>query len=134
MLSDLHFESCINTIWFAAEYISMKGTGYIKSLHNAPNYHFMPITLASCAFHAIVFLSRRVMSLLIWPSVVTYGNYFCRRGSESLSHMELLSHVLMNPKRRATNQVASGRFGVSGYYLTNADKLQIKMALVWYKL
>lgn len=31
----------------------------------------------------------------------------------------------MNPKRSAIKQVASGRFGVSSYYLTNADELQI---------
>ncbi len=31
-------------------------------------------------------------------------------------------------KRSAIKQVASGRFGVTGYYLTNADELQIKMA------
>ncbi|GJY90343.1 glutamate synthase 1 [NADH], chloroplastic isoform X1 [Tanacetum coccineum] len=34
----------------------------------------------------------------------------------------------MNPKRSAIKQVASERFGVSTYYLTNADELQIKMA------
>ena len=31
-------------------------------------------------------------------------------------------------KRSAIKQVASGRFGVTGYYLANADQLQIKMA------
>src|SRR5690606_25987962 len=31
-------------------------------------------------------------------------------------------------KRSAIKQVASGRFGVTSYYLTNADQLQIKMA------
>jgi glutamate synthase domain-containing protein 2 len=30
--------------------------------------------------------------------------------------------------RSAIKQVASGRFGVSAWYLTNADELQIKMA------
>ena len=30
--------------------------------------------------------------------------------------------------RSATKQVASGRFGVTSYYLTNADEIQIKMA------
>ena len=30
--------------------------------------------------------------------------------------------------RSAIKQVASGRFGVTSYYLTNADELQIKMA------
>jgi len=34
----------------------------------------------------------------------------------------------MNPKRSAIKQVASGRFGVTIQYLTNADELQIKMA------
>ncbi|MEN0005085.1 MAG: glutamate synthase large subunit [Bacteroidota bacterium] len=31
-------------------------------------------------------------------------------------------------ERSATKQVASGRFGVTSYYLTNADEIQIKMA------
>src|SRR5690606_26593395 len=34
----------------------------------------------------------------------------------------------MNPQRSAIKQVASGRFGVTIYYLANADELQIKMA------
>ena len=46
--------------------------------------------------------------------------------------MEPLSDGSMNPKRSAIKQVASGRFGVSSYYLTNADELQIKMAQVWF--
>ncbi|PRP77897.1 glutamate synthase [Planoprotostelium fungivorum] len=31
-------------------------------------------------------------------------------------------------RRSSTKQVASGRFGVTGYYLTNAEELQIKLA------
>ncbi|RZR95526.1 hypothetical protein BHM03_00024387 [Ensete ventricosum] len=42
--------------------------------------------------------------------------------------MEPLSDGSRNPKRSAIKQVASGRFGVTSYYLTNADELQIKMA------
>ncbi|CAM8900534.1 unnamed protein product [Rhodiola kirilowii] len=42
--------------------------------------------------------------------------------------MEPLPDGSRNPKRSAIKQVASGRFGVSSYYLTNADELQIKMA------
>ncbi|KAL7214119.1 hypothetical protein ACSBR1_026520 [Camellia fascicularis] len=49
-------------------------------------------------------------------------------GGENPSRMEPLPNGLMNPKRSAIKQVASGRFGVSSYYLTNADELQIKMA------
>ncbi|CAL9109832.1 unnamed protein product [Musa acuminata var. zebrina] len=49
-------------------------------------------------------------------------------GGEQPSRMEPLSDGSMNPKRSAIKQVASGRFGVSIYYLTNADELQIKMA------
>ncbi|KAL8095758.1 glutamate synthase 1 [NADH], chloroplastic isoform X1 [Apium graveolens] len=49
-------------------------------------------------------------------------------GGENPSRMEPLSDGSMNPKRSAIKQVASGRFGVSSYYLTNADELQIKMA------
>ncbi|XP_077251284.1 glutamate synthase 1 [NADH], chloroplastic-like isoform X2 [Tasmannia lanceolata] len=49
-------------------------------------------------------------------------------GGENPSRMEPLQDGSMNPKRSAIKQVASGRFGVSSYYLTNADELQIKMA------
>ncbi|KAL1822269.1 hypothetical protein ACET3Z_009047 [Daucus carota] len=49
-------------------------------------------------------------------------------GGENPSRMEPLSDGSMNPRRSAIKQVASGRFGVSSYYLTNADELQIKMA------
>lgn len=51
-------------------------------------------------------------------------------GGEQPSRMEPLLDGSMNPKRSAIKQVASGRFGVSSYYLTNADELQIKMAQV----
>ncbi|MCL7051202.1 hypothetical protein MKW94_025137 [Papaver nudicaule] len=39
-----------------------------------------------------------------------------------------LSNGSMNPKRSAIKQVASGRFGVTIFYLTNAIEIQIKMA------
>lgn len=51
-------------------------------------------------------------------------------GGEQPSRMEPLPDGSRNPKRSAIKQVASGRFGVSSYYLTNADELQIKMAQV----
>lgn len=44
--------------------------------------------------------------------------------------MEPLPDGSRNPKRSSIKQIASGRFGVSSYYLTNADELQIKMAQV----
>lgn len=49
-------------------------------------------------------------------------------GGEQPSRMEALADGSRNPRRSAIKQVASGRFGVSSYYLTNADELQIKMA------
>eukprot|EP01018_Ginkgo_biloba_P023041 Gb_24796 [translate_table: standard] len=49
-------------------------------------------------------------------------------GGENPSRLEPLSDGSSNPKRSAIKQVASGRFGVSSYYLTNANELQIKMA------
>ncbi|KAL8151255.1 hypothetical protein V2J09_021063 [Rumex salicifolius] len=49
-------------------------------------------------------------------------------GGEHPSRLEPLADGSVNPKRSAIKQVASGRFGVSSYYLTNADQLQIKMA------
>lgn len=55
-------------------------------------------------------------------------------GGENPSRMEPLPNGSMNPKRSAIKQVASGRFGVSSYYLTNADELQIKMAQVYFEL
>lgn len=56
---------------------------------------------------------------------------FCSgEGGEQPSRMEPLQDGSRNPKRSAIKQVASGRFGVSSYYLSNADELQIKMAQV----
>ncbi|XP_043689612.1 glutamate synthase 1 [NADH], chloroplastic-like isoform X1 [Telopea speciosissima] len=49
-------------------------------------------------------------------------------GGENPSRMQPLPDGSMNSKRSAIKQVASGRFGVSSFYLTNADELQIKMA------
>ncbi|XP_062232093.1 glutamate synthase 2 [NADH], chloroplastic-like isoform X2 [Phragmites australis] len=49
-------------------------------------------------------------------------------GGEQPSRMEPLPDGSMNPRISAIKQVASGRFGVSIYYLTNAVELQIKMA------
>ncbi|PKU60569.1 Glutamate synthase 1 [NADH], chloroplastic [Dendrobium catenatum] len=49
-------------------------------------------------------------------------------GGEQPSRMVPLPDGSKNPKRSAIKQVASGRFGVSSYYLTNANELQIKMA------
>lgn len=57
-------------------------------------------------------------------------NHYKGEGGENPSRMEPLPNGSMNPKRSAIKQVASGRFGVSSYYLTNADELQIKMAQV----
>lgn len=56
---------------------------------------------------------------------------FSGEGGEQPSRMEPLPDGSVNPKRSAIKQVASGRFGVSSYYLTNADELQIKMAQVY---
>ncbi|KAL6610621.1 hypothetical protein ACP70R_040590 [Stipagrostis hirtigluma subsp. patula] len=49
-------------------------------------------------------------------------------GGEQPSRMKPLPDGSMNPRISATKQVASGRFGVSIYYLGNAVELQIKMA------
>ena len=51
-------------------------------------------------------------------------------GGEEASRLELLPDGSINPRRSAIKQVASGRFGVTSYYLTNAIELQIKMAQV----
>ncbi|GJN15164.1 hypothetical protein PR202_gb02057 [Eleusine coracana subsp. coracana] len=49
-------------------------------------------------------------------------------GGEQPSRMEPLPDGSRNPRISAIKQVASGRFGVTIYYLTNAVELQIKMA------
>eukprot|EP00877_Chromochloris_zofingiensis_P004027 jgi/Chrzof1/13625/Cz08g04180.t1 len=49
-------------------------------------------------------------------------------GGENPRRLEPLPDGTKNPMRSAIKQVASGRVGVSAYYLTNADELQIKIA------
>jgi hypothetical protein len=51
-------------------------------------------------------------------------------GGENPRRLEPLPDGSRNPLRSAIKQIASGRFGVSAYYLTNADELQIKIAQV----
>ena len=51
-------------------------------------------------------------------------------GGEQPERMEPLEDGTMNPQRSAIKQVASGRFGVTSFYLTNAAEIQIKMAQV----
>jgi glutamate synthase (NADPH/NADH) len=51
-------------------------------------------------------------------------------GGENPRRLEPLPDGRKNPLRSAIKQIASGRFGVSAYYLTNADELQIKIAQV----
>lgn len=67
-------------------------------------------------------------------SLLNFGDFLMifsvGEGGEQPSRMEPLADGSRNPKRSAIKQVASGRFGVSSYYLTNADELQIKMAQV----
>lgn len=53
-------------------------------------------------------------------------------GGENPKRLEPLADGSQNPQRSAIKQIASGRFGVTSYYLTNADELQIKMAQVWH--
>jgi glutamate synthase (NADPH/NADH) len=49
-------------------------------------------------------------------------------GGENPRRLEPLPGGERNPLRSAIKQIASGRFGVTSYYLTNADELQIKIA------
>jgi glutamate synthase (NADPH/NADH) large chain len=49
-------------------------------------------------------------------------------GGEDPARYAPLADGSMNPMRSAIKQVASGRFGVTINYLTNADEIQIKMA------
>ncbi|QDU96654.1 glutamate synthase large subunit [Lignipirellula cremea] len=49
-------------------------------------------------------------------------------GGEDPERYKVLDDGSMNPRRSAIKQVASGRFGVTIDYLTNADELQIKIS------
>jgi glutamate synthase (NADPH/NADH) len=49
-------------------------------------------------------------------------------GGENVKRLVPQADGSNNPERSAIKQVASGRFGVTAYYLTNADEIQIKMA------
>ncbi|CAI7896051.1 unnamed protein product [Closterium sp. NIES-54] len=49
-------------------------------------------------------------------------------GGENPARLEPNPDGSNNVLRSSIKQIASGRFGVSAYYLTNADELQIKMA------
>jgi glutamate synthase (NADPH/NADH) len=49
-------------------------------------------------------------------------------GGENPKRLEPQPDGSHNKQRSAIKQVASGRFGVTSHYLTNADQLQIKMA------
>lgn len=49
-------------------------------------------------------------------------------GGENPRRLERRPDGGPNPMRSAIKQVASGRFGVTAYYLTNADEIQIKIA------
>nr|MBA3482083.1 glutamate synthase subunit alpha [Pirellulales bacterium] len=49
-------------------------------------------------------------------------------GGEDPARFEAMPDGSMNPRRSAIKQVASGRFGVTINYLTNADELQIKIS------
>ena len=49
-------------------------------------------------------------------------------GGEEVERLHPLPDGSANPDRSAIKQVASGRFGVTGEYLVNADMIQIKIA------
>ncbi len=49
-------------------------------------------------------------------------------GGENPRRLEANPDGTNNKQRSAIKQIASGRFGVSAYYLTNADELQIKIS------
>lgn len=51
-------------------------------------------------------------------------------GGENPRRMAPMSNGRKNPMRSAIKQVASGRFGVTAYYLSSADELQIKISQV----
>lgn len=85
------------------------------------DYYFANLLLLSDKIILLSFFDFLMISLI---SVVG-------EGGEQPSRMEPLADGSRNPKRSAIKQIASGRFGVSSYYLTNADELQIKMAQVF---
>ena len=52
-------------------------------------------------------------------------------GGENPKRLATLPGGKTNPFRSAIKQVASGRFGVSAHYLTNADELQRQARWEW---
>jgi glutamate synthase domain-containing protein 2 len=49
-------------------------------------------------------------------------------GGENPRRLEPNADGSHNPMRSSIKQIASGRFGVTAHYLTNADELQIKIS------
>lgn len=80
-------------------------------------------------FHCLLSLLFQSHELLQVVSVC-FNILLIGEGGEQPSRLEPLADGSRNPRRSAIKQIASGRFGVSSYYLTNADELQIKMAQV----
>ena len=78
-----------------------------------------------------MFLQGTNFFICFFPELA-FRNFFLGEGGENPSRLEPLPDGSKNPKRSAIKQVASGRFGVSIDYLTNADELQIKMAQVYF--
>ena len=74
----------------------------------------------------------REREIVVYLVILTYfwSLLFEGEGGEQPSRMKPYSDGSLNLERSAIKQVASGRFGVTSYYLTNADELQIKMAQV----
>lgn len=58
-----------------------------------------------------------------FSGLIYYVPFSVGEGGENPSCMEPLSDGSNNPRRSAIKQVASGRFGVPNYYLTNAKEL-----------
>lgn len=104
--------------------------GQFGELSFSPKFRSLPEAVSGMTFvcQGCVFVCHVLFSLHLFSF-----NLFIGEGGENPTRMEPLPDGSMNPKRSAIKQVASGRFGVSSYYLTNADELQIKMAQVYFE-
>ena len=98
-------------------------------LFTVEEYRHLLSLVKLCVF--LIYISSFFSSIWLFLRFCRCDLGFSGEGGENPARLIPLPDGTQNPKRSAIKQVASGRFGVTSYYLTNADELQIKMAQVW---
>lgn len=110
--------------------ITLRGLFEFKKRHSVPLDEVEPVEdiLKRFATGAMSFgsISHEAHSTLAIAMNRIGGKSNSGEGGEDESRFERKENG--DWERSAIKQVASGRFGVTSYYLTNADELQIKMA------